>query len=712
MTPRGGASRMTRIIGGHRRRAPHPDAPRRSDPAHQRPGARGAVLRHRGLVRVAARAALPRPVRRLRRGRARGLVPRGRRGHAGRAGPAHRRADRRATPATLGFPKADVRGAAGVQRPCTSPPAAPYDVVVPRPAVPGRRRRRSTPTSQALVAHDWLVPGALVVVERSGAQPRAGLAGRASTDARQRRYGETVLWYGHAASRPTARAPPTAARSSPCAEPSVPGRSTRSPTGTSTSSARASAALRRGRGRGRASTSPRTGCSRPRSGSTCCARRAPSFANVRVDGFTGLLTDFCEEHDIRAIVKGLRAVSDFDYELQMAQMNASLADVETVFVPDQPGVLLPGLEPGQGGRDVRRRRLRPGAGLRARALLAARLAERPAGGAALSPRPLRFCRAGAPPVTILDDLSVPGPGSDLLSSLDPRAPLVLDTRELGRRPGSQREVTRTVPAPADLGIEVLRVPEGSPVEIDLRLEAVMEGVLVTGTAHSRARGRVRAVPGADRRRDRGDGSRSCSSTTTRSHRARSATTRRTTRPAGSRTTCSTSSPCCGTRWCSHCRSSRCARTTVPDCAPSAVRVWRTTRTTRTRRRSTRGGPALQRAPAGRTQRMTNASRPSPVDVEGENSGCPEAEDVAQQHASPSLAVEGRRALPGDLRQPRLRCQAPAAPRVRRVRPVRRQGRPSSGPLSRDAGPAADQLRRAARRARGSRRWTPSCSSAP
>jgi len=61
---------------------------------------------------------------------------------------------------------------------------------------------------------------------------------------------------------------------------------------------------------------------------------------------------------------------------------------------------------------------------------------------------------------------------------------VLDTRELGRRPGSQREVSRTVSAPADLGIEVLRVPEGSPVELDLRLEAVMEGVLVTGTAHA------------------------------------------------------------------------------------------------------------------------------------------------------------------------------------------------------------------------------------
>ena len=60
------------------------------------------------------------------------------------------------------------------------------------------------------------------------------------------------------------------------------------------------------------------------------------FDNVRVDGFEGLLTSFCEEHDIHAIVKGLRAVSDFDYELQMAQMNASLADVETVFVPTSP----------------------------------------------------------------------------------------------------------------------------------------------------------------------------------------------------------------------------------------------------------------------------------------------------------------------------------------------------------------------------------------
>ncbi len=60
------------------------------------------------------------------------------------------------------------------------------------------------------------------------------------------------------------------------------------------------------------------------------------YPNVRVDGFDGLLTDFCRAHGVHAIVKGLRAVSDFDYELQMAQMNASLSGVETVFVPTSP----------------------------------------------------------------------------------------------------------------------------------------------------------------------------------------------------------------------------------------------------------------------------------------------------------------------------------------------------------------------------------------
>jgi pantetheine-phosphate adenylyltransferase len=58
--------------------------------------------------------------------------------------------------------------------------------------------------------------------------------------------------------------------------------------------------------------------------------------NVSVDAFHGLLVDYCRAHDARAIVKGLRAVSDFDYELQMAQMNHRLSSVDTVFVPTSP----------------------------------------------------------------------------------------------------------------------------------------------------------------------------------------------------------------------------------------------------------------------------------------------------------------------------------------------------------------------------------------
>ncbi|MGH8823684.1 MAG: YceD family protein [Jiangellaceae bacterium] len=73
----------------------------------------------------------------------------------------------------------------------------------------------------------------------------------------------------------------------------------------------------------------------------------------------------------------------------------------------------------------------------------------------------------------------------LLSTLDPRAPLVLDTHELGRRPGAMRRVRLTVPAPADLGLGgVVGVPEGADLELDLRLESVMEGVLVSGTARA------------------------------------------------------------------------------------------------------------------------------------------------------------------------------------------------------------------------------------
>jgi pantetheine-phosphate adenylyltransferase len=58
--------------------------------------------------------------------------------------------------------------------------------------------------------------------------------------------------------------------------------------------------------------------------------------NVRVVKFDGLIVDFCTANEISAIVKGLRAVSDFDYELQMAQMNYSQAGVETLFISTNP----------------------------------------------------------------------------------------------------------------------------------------------------------------------------------------------------------------------------------------------------------------------------------------------------------------------------------------------------------------------------------------
>ncbi|KUM67978.1 DUF177 domain-containing protein [Streptomyces sp. ISL-22] len=77
----------------------------------------------------------------------------------------------------------------------------------------------------------------------------------------------------------------------------------------------------------------------------------------------------------------------------------------------------------------------------------------------------------------------------MTARLDHRNPLVFDTHELGRRPGALQRLTREVAAPKDFGIQgVVGVPEGAPVELELRLESVMEGVLVTGTARAQAEG--------------------------------------------------------------------------------------------------------------------------------------------------------------------------------------------------------------------------------
>ena len=83
---------------------------------------------------------------------------------------------------------------------------------------------------------------------------------------------------------------------------------------------------------------------------------------------------------------------------------------------------------------------------------------------------------------------MPSDDVDTMNRLDPRQPLVFDTRELGRRPGSMVTLTRTVEAPEDLGTDVIAIAPGQPIELDLRLESVVEGVLVTGSARATATG--------------------------------------------------------------------------------------------------------------------------------------------------------------------------------------------------------------------------------
>ena len=68
------------------------------------------------------------------------------------------------------------------------------------------------------------------------------------------------------------------------------------------------------------------------------------LGNVRIETLKGLVVDFAKEHGAELIVKGLRAVSDFEYELQMAQMNKRLSGIDTVFISTASGVLLPVVE--------------------------------------------------------------------------------------------------------------------------------------------------------------------------------------------------------------------------------------------------------------------------------------------------------------------------------------------------------------------------------
>ena len=270
-----------------------------------------------------------------------------------------------------------------------------------------------------------------------------------------------------------------------------------------------------------------------------------------------------------------------------------------------------------------------------------------------------------------------------MNSLDPRAPLVLDTRELGRRPGSQRSLELSVPAPAELGIEVLSVPEGSPVELDLRLEAVMEGVLLTGTATARLEGECvrclepiedeihatlqelyvypeqhdRATEHDDRDLD-DETSRLEDDLVDLEPLLRDAVVLALPFQPLCMDDCPGLCTECGARLADD-----------PDHAHDAPIDPR--------------WAGLAGNPAGSPGLTDSPGPPRLKQATGDNHGCSEAEDVAQQHAPPPFAVEGRRADPRDVRQPRVRRQAPPAPCVRPVRPVRRPGRPSPGPLTTD-----------------------------
>ncbi|MCW1960342.1 MAG: DUF177 domain-containing protein [Mycobacterium sp.] len=73
-------------------------------------------------------------------------------------------------------------------------------------------------------------------------------------------------------------------------------------------------------------------------------------------------------------------------------------------------------------------------------------------------------------------------------AVDRRSPLVFDVSRLGRRPGAMQEVRETVPSPARIGLDLIAIEAGAPLELDLKLESVSEGVLVSGTVYGPTRG--------------------------------------------------------------------------------------------------------------------------------------------------------------------------------------------------------------------------------
>jgi pantetheine-phosphate adenylyltransferase len=208
----------------------------------------------------------------------------------------------------------------------------PRDVVFADPpyATPDEDVRRML---AALHERGWLAPGALVVVERATRSgPFAWPAGY--TPSRSRGYGEATLWYGLGAGAGPA-ATSSAGGGVSVRRVVCPGSFDPVTNGHLDIITRAArlydevivAVLRNPNKTALFTLDERLELLR---------EVTKEHDNVSVVKFDGLIVDFCKANDISAIVKGLRAVSDFDYELQMAQMNYSQADVETLFMTTNP----------------------------------------------------------------------------------------------------------------------------------------------------------------------------------------------------------------------------------------------------------------------------------------------------------------------------------------------------------------------------------------
>lgn len=232
----------------------------------------------------------------------------------------------------------DLAGAAlrhqPVERLARDPAPAPYDVVFADPPY-AMTTAALAAVLRALQTSGWFTPDALVVVERASRDPWSWPEG--FEPVRERRYGEATLWYGRA--RPVVPMPDPAGpeeidvsteRRCVC-----PGSFDPVTNGHLDVISRAAdlydevvvAVLFNVSKRGLFDVEERLELLRE------VTKDLPA---VRVEAFHGLLVDFCREREIPVILKGLRAVSDFDYELTMAQMNHRLAGVETLFIPTNP----------------------------------------------------------------------------------------------------------------------------------------------------------------------------------------------------------------------------------------------------------------------------------------------------------------------------------------------------------------------------------------